>query len=148
MLGLVELCHDLGGRVLVHGSPNQRPVSDAGSLEAARRLHLAILKRLAMRPTAGITYCLEPLAPALTDFINTVAHEDAVSRSGSQGLATMLDTSAAWGGESQSPAAVLDQELPSGMIRHVHFNESNRRGTRPGRALLHAHCAGACQPWL
>jgi D-psicose/D-tagatose/L-ribulose 3-epimerase len=137
MLGLVDLCHDLGGRVLVHGSPNQRPVSDAGSLAAAEEVALGHLTAAGdAAHAAGITYCLEPLSPALTDFVNTVAHaKDLVSRSGSQGLATMLDTSAAWGGESQSPAKVLDQELPSGMIRHVHFNESNRRGPGQGE-----HC--------
>lgn len=42
MLGLVELCHDLGGKVLVHGSPDQRPIHHAGSLEAAEEWPLVI----------------------------------------------------------------------------------------------------------
>lgn len=134
MLGLVELCHDLGGKVLVHGSPDQRSVGDAGGLEAAEEIALGHLTAAGdAAHAAGLTYCLEPLSPALTDFVNTVdAAEKLVLRSGSKGLATMLDTSAAWGGESASPATVLKGALPRGHIRHIHFNESNRRAPGQG----------------
>lgn len=137
MLGLVELCHDLGGQVLVHGSPDKRPVSDAGSLQAAEEIALGHLTAAGdAAHAAGITYCLEPLAPALTDFVNTVAEaQELVIRSGSKGLATMLDTSAAWGGEDTPPSSVLNRELSKGLIRHIHFNESNRRGPGQGE-----HC--------
>ena len=134
MLGLVELCLDLGGKVLIHGSPAQRPVSDAGSLEAAQEIALAHLEAAGdAAASAGVVYCLEPLAPVLTDFINSVDEALAlIGSSQSKGLATMLDTSAAWGGESEPPAAVLDKHLPGGMLRHIHFNESNRRAPGQG----------------
>lgn len=134
MLGLVELCHDLGGKVLVHGSPDQRPISDAGSVEKAQDVALDHLTHAGnAAAAAGMTYCLEPLAPVLTDFINSVAEARAlVERADSPGLCTMLDTSAAWGGESQSPEQVLQNHLPSGAIAHIHFNESNRRAPGQG----------------
>jgi sugar phosphate isomerase/epimerase len=44
----------------------------------------------------------------------------------------MLDTSAAWGGEDQPPEQVLQDHLPSGLIAHIHFNESNRRAPGQG----------------
>lgn len=134
MLGLVELCHDLGGKVLVHGSPGQRPIADAGNLEKARDVALDHLTHAGnAAAAAGLTYCLEPLAPVLTDFINTVGQARAlVERAGLPGLRTMLDTSAAWGGESQPPEQVLQEHLPSGAIAHIHFNESNRRAPGQG----------------
>lgn len=134
MLGLVEFCHDLGGQVLVHGSPAQRPVSDAGSREKAEDIALAHWTAAGdAAAQAGVTYCIEPLAPVLTDFVNTVAEAQALLvRSGSTGLKTMLDTSAAWGGESMQPCLVLDEHLPSGKIAHIHFNESNRRAPGQG----------------
>lgn len=134
MLGLVELCYDLGGGVLIHGSPGQRPVADAGDRLTAEEIALAHLTSAGeAAAAAGLTYCLEPLAPALTDFINTVTQARAlVDRADTPGLRTMLDTSAAWGGESQSPAEVLREHLPSGAIAHIHFNESNRRAPGQG----------------
>lgn len=134
MLGLVELCHDLGGKVLVHGSPDQRPISDADDQKTAEDIALEHLTHAGnAAAAAGLVYCLEPLAPVLTDFINTVGQAwSLVERAGSPGLRTMLDTSAAWGGESQSPVQVLQDNLSSGAIAHIHFNESNRRAPGQG----------------
>lgn len=134
MLGLVELCHDLGGRVLVHGSPAQRPLAHAASKELAQEIALDHLTQAGKAAhAAGLVYCLEPLAPVLTDFITTVAEARAlIERSATPGLRTMLDTSAAWGGESQPPDKVLQAHLPSGAIAHIHFNESNRRAPGQG----------------
>lgn len=139
MLGLVELCHDLGGKVLVHGSPDQRPIADSGSLEKAQEIALYHLTHAGnAAAAAGMTYCLEPLAPILTDFINNVGEARAlVEQAGSPGLRTMLDTSAAWGGESQPPEDVLREHLPSGAIAHIHFNESNRRAPGQGQHSFH-----------
>lgn len=135
MLGLVELCHDLGGSVLVHGSPDQRPVSHADTRAQAEDIALAHWTAAGdAAAQAGLTYCIEPLAPVLTDFVNTVEQAQALlARSGSPGLKTMLDTSAAWGGESARPCDVLDTHLPSGTIAHIHVNEANRRA--PGQGV-------------
>jgi sugar phosphate isomerase/epimerase len=135
MLAMVELCHDLGGGVLVHGSPACRKTSDASSrtkAEAVARGHLAAAGQAAA--AAGAMYCIEPLAPALTDFVTSLDEALAlIGPLGTEGLATMLDTSAAWGGEAEEPEFVLARHLPGGMIRHIHFNESNRRG--PGQGV-------------
>jgi sugar phosphate isomerase/epimerase len=134
MVAMVELCHDLGGTILVHGSPDQRPTSHANSPDEARDIALNHWKAAGeAADAAGVTYCIEALAPSLTDFVNTVDEALALVRAAdTPGLQTMLDTSAAWGGEKQSPEQVLNTHLPGGHIAHIHFNESNRRAPGQG----------------
>ncbi|WP_306118890.1 MULTISPECIES: sugar phosphate isomerase/epimerase family protein [unclassified Roseitalea] len=134
MLAMVELCHQLGGSVIVHGSPAQRAIAHAESRERAEEVAVRHLQAAgAAAQAAGLTYCLEPLSPVLTDFVNSVDEALAlIARADTAGLRTMLDTSAAWGGEADEPQAVLARHLPGGMIAHIHFNESNRRGPGQG----------------
>ncbi len=71
---LAELCADLGGKVLVLGSPQQRNLLDGVSYEdgeayAAEVLHAAIP---ACRQF-GVTIALEPLGPAEGNFMLTAA---------------------------------------------------------------------------
>ena len=69
---LVEFCADLGGKIMVVGSPKQRNILPGVSLEQAAawaaETFRAAVKRAEDR---GVTICFEPLAPAETNFINT-----------------------------------------------------------------------------
>lgn len=134
MRRLVGLCADLGGAYLVHGSPDQRRLDDdPDRAAAARRGEEAWAAVAAEAQAAGVTYCIEPLSPALTPFVTTVAEATAiVERVASPGLETMIDTSAAAGGEAEPVAAVFERWLPGGHIAHVHFNDRNRRGPGQG----------------
>lgn len=137
MCRMVDLCADLGGGVLVHGSPAQRRLSDAESPQAARdnaRRAFAAAARAAEE--VGVTYCIEPLAPALTDYVTNIEEACAIVRDiGAPHLRTMIDTSAAWGGETESPADLIGRHMPDGLLNHVHLNDTNRRG--PGQGV---HC--------
>jgi sugar phosphate isomerase/epimerase len=69
---LARLCADLGGHVLVLGSPKQRSTVDGLTVrEATGNLIHAL--RLAMPAVAdvGVTLCLEPLPLAETDVVTT-----------------------------------------------------------------------------
>lgn len=131
---MVDLCADLGGGVLIHGSPGQRRLSDAPS----RDVGLANAReafRLAGETAgaAGVRYCIEPLASVLTDCITTIAEAAGiVAAIGLPALTAMIDTSAAWGGEAEAPEALIRRHMPEGLLGHVHFNESNRRGPGQG----------------
>ena len=82
---------------------------------------------------AGVTYCVEPLDAGQTSWARTVEEAAGiVRRAASPGLATMLDVSAAGNGEAEDVPALLDRWLPTGLIRHVHFNDRNRRGPGQG----------------
>lgn len=153
MRRLVGLCHDLGGRVLVHGSPVQRRVAagdDPGAAWARARDCFAAVAREA--EAAGVTYCIEPLAPAQTNFINSLEQAVAmVEAVGSPAVRTMLDTSAAGQAERAPVADLLDRWLPAGHVAHVQVNDTNRRGPGQGAdrfapvlaALLRHGYAGA-----
>ncbi len=133
---LVDLCADLGGRVLVHGSPKQRQVAAHDDpLEAwnrARDLWTTIAGRASQ---AGVVYCIEPLAAHDTNFINTIGVAvDMMEAVGNPSLRTMLDTRAASHSESASLPQLVDRWLPSGAIAHVHLNDPS--GLAPGQGDL------------
>lgn len=130
---LVGLCADLGGKVLVHGSPAQRQVEpgDAEGAWARARDNFAAIA--ADVEAAGVTYCIEPLARRETSFINTVGEAvKLVEAIGSPAFRTMIDTRAARTTEDVPVAELLDRWLPTGMIGHIQVNDANRRGPGQG----------------
>ena len=75
MRALCGLCAELGGAILVHGSPDQR-VLTPGDEENGRKRGAECFAAVAdAAAQARVTYCIEPLARNQTAFINTV--EDA-----------------------------------------------------------------------
>jgi sugar phosphate isomerase/epimerase len=136
MRALVELCADLGGRVLVHGSPEQRPVlpgqrKDA-ALENATACFAAIAEDAAQ---AGVTYCIEPLAPRDALLINSVEQAAAiVDDIDRPAVRTMIDTCAAACSEGVPVPDLIERWLPTGKIAHIHLNDPNRRA--PGQGDL------------
>jgi sugar phosphate isomerase/epimerase len=134
MRGLIGLCADLGGRVMVHGSPAQRSVAAGDDPAAARARARDVFASLSAEiEAAGITYCIEPLARRETNFINTVAEAARLATDvGSPSIRTMIDTSAAVVAEAESVAALVDRWMPTGMIAHVQVNDRNGRGPGQG----------------
>ena len=132
MRRLVELCADLGGAYLVHGSPAQRRTG--GDPDAAARAEAAWAAIAADAQAAGVIYCIEPLAPCETDFVNTIAEAAAiVRRINYPAVRTMIDTSAAAVAEPDPVAATVERWMPTGLIAHIQLNDRNRRG--PGQGM-------------
>ncbi|MBU1357321.1 MAG: sugar phosphate isomerase/epimerase [Gammaproteobacteria bacterium] len=144
LCGLIDLCAELGGTIMVHGSPAQRrlPEGPAPEGDAARQAAIdtatdtfAVLARHAER--AGVVYCIEPLAPPGANFIHRVDEAaDIVRAIGSPALRTMLDCYAASRTEAESPADVLDRWLPSGLVAHIQVNDPSGRGPGQGELML------------
>ncbi|MGE5791141.1 MAG: sugar phosphate isomerase/epimerase family protein [Bacteroidota bacterium] len=136
MLRLIDFCADVGGKVLVHGSPGQRAIAAGETRETAiARARDAFGQVAEHAQRAGMVYCIEPLATTETPVINTVAEAAAiVDAIGNPALRTMIDTSAAGRMEEAPLAAVIDRWLPTGRIAHVQVNDPNRRG--PGEGEL------------
>jgi len=134
MRRLIDLCADLGGDYLVHGSPAQRRVGDKKDpAEAAKRGEAAWAAVAGDAEKAKVVYCIEPLGRGETDFVNTVAEAAAiVERVGNKHLRTMIDTSAAAQVEAEPVAAVIERWMPTGLIGHVQLNDRNRRGPGQG----------------
>ena len=126
--GLIELCAALGGTVLVHGSPGQRVPPPGEPEDVTRNRVIDFFRPIADRAkSAGVTYCLEPLSPKETPFINTVAEAAAIVEAvGVDRFRTMIDTSAAGQGEAAPVADLIRHWMPTGLIGHVQVNDTNR----------------------
>ena len=71
---LVDFCADLEGRVIVIGSPKQRSLLPGVTQQQAWNWATSTFSNVVRRAgERDVTICLEPLAPAETDFINTAA---------------------------------------------------------------------------
>jgi sugar phosphate isomerase/epimerase len=152
MTRLTALCAELGGAVLVHGSPKQREVA-AGETHAVAlaRLQDGLSQVATAAAKAGVTYCIEPLSRKETSVINTIAEAAELVRAiDHPNLRTMIDCSAAGLTETDSIPSLIDRWLPTGLIAHVQVNDSNRRGPGQGAmkfapilaALTRQHYAG------
>jgi len=137
MRALIHLCADLGGRLLIHGSPGQRTVQDGWSAEESwRRARETFESCLPTIEQSGVTYCIEPLDHKQTNFVNTVGDAVRLVREiGHPGFQLMVDCRAAEA-HGDSAVAALDAALASGHLRHVHVNDANGRGPGFGRVLF------------
>lgn len=71
---LARCAADLGGDILVLGSPFQRNIPDGHTREQAEEFALNALSQCLPALTAtGVKLCLEPLTPKETNFLNTAA---------------------------------------------------------------------------
>lgn len=131
----IDLCADLGGTVLVHGSPAQRRLPDDDQAAARQHAIDAFAAIAAHAQAAGVTYCIEPLAPPQANFIHTVAEAAAIVHAiGQPSVRTMLDCCAAARAEAEPVPAVLARWLPEGLLAHIQVNDPNLRG--PGQGEL------------
>jgi len=128
---LIHFCADIGGKVLVHGSPHQRTIKEGWnskeSWDYAKETFKISLKAARQR---NVFYCLEHLSPDQTNFINTV--EEAirfVKEVRHPNFKMVFDCRSASTSEKSLTEALL-QALDSGYLRHVHMNDAN--GSGPG----------------
>ncbi len=126
----VEICAELGGTYLVHGSPAQRRVSN---VDDAKRVEEAWTVAAEDARKAGVTYCLEPLARPDCNYVNTLAEASAVvQRIGNPAFKSMVDTLAAGTMEAESVADAVRRWMPTGLIAHVQLNDRNKKGPGQG----------------
>jgi len=128
---LIHFCADIGGKILVHGSPHQRTIKEGwdpkASWEYAKETFRVSLKAARQR---NVTYCIEPLAPLQTNFINTVSQAiQFVKEVRHPNFKMVFDCRSAIASEKSLTGALL-QAVDSGYLRHVHINDAN--GTGPG----------------
>jgi sugar phosphate isomerase/epimerase len=134
MHALIDLCAELGGKYLVHGSPQQRRVEAGETRPAAMARAQECFAAVAERAQqAGVVYCIEPLASDQTPLINTLDEAARMTAQiGSSSIKTMIDCSSAGRMEKEPLNALVDRWLPKGVIAHVQVNDRNRRGPGQG----------------
>jgi sugar phosphate isomerase/epimerase len=129
---LLDLCSDLGGKVLVLGSPKQRSLLPGQSFEDARqRAAELLLSVLNKAEKLDLTICLEPLSPVETDFINTVAQGmEMVRLINHPNLKIHLDVKAMC--SETKPVPDIIRSVRAEDVGHFHVNDANLYGPGMG----------------
>jgi sugar phosphate isomerase/epimerase len=124
---LVDFCADIGGKVIVVGSPKQRNIMPGVTPEQAREWAAATFRAaVAQAAVRQVTVCFEPLAPAETNFINTAA--DAIrfiEQFHSPNFQIILDVKAMCS-ETKPIPQIIDESYPH--FAHFHANDKNLKG--------------------
>jgi sugar phosphate isomerase/epimerase len=124
---LVDCCADLGGKVLVLGSPQQRNVSSGQPQTEAWDLAARTLRPAVQRAEErGAVICFEPLSPAETNFINTAAEAVRFAEQfQSPSMRIILDVKAMCSEQKAIPQ-IIRQSWPH--FAHFHANDKNFKG--------------------
>lgn len=127
MRELARLCRDLGGRVLVFGSPGQRNVLPGVTPEQAMDHAAEVFA--AATPTfeeCDVVLALEPLGPAEGNFLNTAADAQAlIQRIGSPNVRLHLDAKAMSSESIPIPEIIARY---ADVLEHFHANDPNKNG--------------------
>jgi D-psicose/D-tagatose/L-ribulose 3-epimerase len=125
---LVDLAGQLGGGVLVLGSPKQRNSKGISREQAAANLEEGLRSLAEFTAQMNCTILLESLSPDQTDVINTMAEaEESIGRIGHPAIQGIFDFHNC-ADDSGSWEQLIEKHFP--VIRHVHLNEVN--GSWPG----------------
>lgn len=128
---LARLCSDLGGHLMVLGSPAQRNLLPGVSESQAMELAASCIK--GAMPTLeklGITLALEPLGPAEGDFLLTAEKGLELMRMiDSPNCQIHLDVKAMSSEKKPIPEIIRDT---AAHIAHFHANDPNKRGPGMG----------------
>lgn len=126
---LIDLCADLGGGVMVFGSPRQRSTVGGMSAEDATAVLADELAAVAPRAeSCGVKLLVEALSKDQTDVVNSIAEAVAIVRQiGSPAVQTIFDTHNAVN-ETEPHPELVRRYFPH--IAHVHVNEND--GREPG----------------
>jgi sugar phosphate isomerase/epimerase len=128
---LAQFCADLGGTIMVFGSPQQRKLLEGVTVDQGMTWAAEVLKQaMPAMEKHGVTLAMEPLGPNETNFLCFAA--DAVA------LAEMVDSPhckiildcKAMVTESK-PIPELIHEFKD-WVAHFHANDANRRGPGMG----------------
>jgi sugar phosphate isomerase/epimerase len=124
---LVRLCHDLGGRILVFGSPKQRSLLPGVSLDEAHGFIRDVFTRLLpVLEATDTVVALEPLSPAETDVLTTAAETCRLLEAiGSPHVRLHLDVKA-MASESTSTPEII--RASAHWLEHFHANDENLQG--------------------
>ncbi len=124
---LVNCCSDVGGKVMVLGSPQQRNVLPGVAPEQAWEWAAGTLTD-AVRQAAekNVVICIEPLSPAETNFITSAAQAiQFAAHFNSPAIKIILDVKAMCA-ESIPIPGIIRQSWPH--FAHFHANDSNLKG--------------------
>ncbi|MDB4476665.1 sugar phosphate isomerase/epimerase [Rhodopirellula sp.] len=128
---LARLCSDLGGKVMVLGSPQQRNVPDDQSMQSAMENAAEVIRAVVpVLEETQVQIALEPLGHEEGNFLLTAAKgRELQSMIGSEQVKLHLDVKAM--SDEETPIAQIIRDNADAMI-HFHANDPNRQGPGMG----------------
>lgn len=132
LVALAEGARDLGGSLLVLGSPKQRDLLPGVSCDQACDYAVEVFSRIMPAiGSLGIDLCLEPLAPSETNFLNTCAQANAlIARVAHPNFKLHMDVKA----QSSETAGTVPELIAryAAKAGHFHAQDVNLRGPGMG----------------
>lgn len=131
LVELVRFCRDVGGRIIVFGSPKQRDRMEGVSLDEAWARWQQTLRPAARAANElGVTICMEPLARSISNILNRAEEAVRFARELNEpSVKIILDCYSM--GDEETPRADLIRQHAE-WLAHVHVNDVNQQG--PGMA--------------
>lgn len=128
---LARLCRDLGGRVLVLGSPKQRNLLPGVTPDQAMQYAAEVIRgAVPVLEECGVVLAVEPLGPEEGDFLRTAeAGVQLIQMVDSPLCRLHLDVKA-MSSESKPIPDIIRDSAP--YLEHFHANDPNRRGPGMG----------------
>ncbi|HUR58420.1 MAG TPA: sugar phosphate isomerase/epimerase family protein [Opitutaceae bacterium] len=124
---LVDFCADIGGKIIVVGSPKQRRLLPGVTTEQAWTWATDVFRpSVKLAEKRGVTICFEPLAPVETNFINTAADGIRFTQQlGSRNFQVILDVKAMSSESKPIPQIIRESK---GNFAYFHANDANMKG--------------------
>jgi sugar phosphate isomerase/epimerase len=132
LIELARCCKDVGGTLMVFGSPAQRRIPAGYTRDQAAEFAADTFRRAApVFAETGIKLCLEPLAPPDADFLTTCAEAaELLKRIDHPNFCLHLDVRAMSADEAPIPELIRRHIAQTG---HFHANDPNKRGPGFGK---------------
>ena len=135
---LARACRQLGGHLMVFGSPQQRSLLPAISKQQAAEFAADVFRQAAPAFADNeVLLCLEPLTAKETDFINTCDEAMEIVRLVDHpSMALHQDVKAMLGAEWTQIPKIIDRHKKN--CKHFHVNDSNLLGPGMGSTDYHS----------
>ena len=134
---LARVCRQLGGHILVFGSPQQRSLLPGISKAQASEFAADVFRQAASEfADNDVLLCIEPLTLKETDFINTCDEAVEIIRLVDHpSIALHQDVKAMLGAEMSPIPKIIDRH--KNICKHFHVNDSNLLGPGMGSTDYH-----------
>jgi len=127
LVKLVDFTYQLGGKLMVFGSPKQRNIGKGQTYKDVKKNLIEVLiKPLSQAEKKGVYICLEPLARTETNFINTADEAiKIIEEVNHPNLKLHLDVKAMCDEEKPIPDIIRNSKK---YLKHFHVNDKNLLG--------------------
>ncbi|MBU0458945.1 sugar phosphate isomerase/epimerase [Patescibacteria group bacterium] len=123
---LAKFCADIGGKVMVLGSPPNRDLRGADVRDAFSNVVETLRRVVPTLEQTGVTLALEPLAECENDFVTTAEEASILATTvDSKYVQLLLDCKAIELGEKETASVATLIRKYGNLLAHFHANESN-----------------------